>query len=52
MASNKIFRKQAAEPMLSGITNEGRETSERLDRSWNCELVPKPGFEPGHPCGR
>ena len=38
--------------LLSGIRCEDKETAKPLDRSGDCEVVPKPGFEPGHPCGR
>ena len=38
--------------VLAGVRNEGAETTKRLDRSGESEMVPKPGFEPGHPCGR
>ena len=33
-------------------TNEGLEMLEPIDGTEETELVPKPGFEPGHPCGR
>jgi hypothetical protein len=38
--------------VLAGVKNEGPEPQETLDRSGEECLVPKPGFEPGHPCGR
>jgi hypothetical protein len=38
--------------VLARVRNAGAETTECLDGSWVGALVPKPGFEPGHPCGR
>ena len=47
-----VETKLVAEPVVSRMRNDGRETPERLARSGDWEVVPKPGFEPGHPCGR
>jgi len=37
------------EEVLAGVKNEGPEKAKRLDRSGENAMVPKPGFEPGHP---
>jgi hypothetical protein len=38
--------------VIAGVRHERVETIKRLDGSREGALVPKPGFEPGHPCGR
>lgn len=38
--------------VLVGVENDDAQTAKRLDRSGEEKVVPKPGFEPGHPCGR
>ncbi len=44
-----ITPKQTPEEVLAGVRNEGPETLKSLDRSCERGVVPKPGFEPGHP---
>ena len=44
-----IQPEQATAEVLAGVKNEGQEIQKPLDRSGKSELVPKPGFEPGHP---
>ncbi|MBH0187920.1 MAG: site-specific integrase [Nitrospira sp.] len=44
-----IPSKQTPEGVLVGVRNDGAETTRRLDRSGERAMVPKPGFEPGHP---
>jgi integrase len=40
------------EEVIASVRSEGDETLIRLERSGERGVVPKPGFEPGHPCGR
>lgn len=40
------------ETLELGVTNEGEKPVETVDSKGEEGLVPKPGFEPGHPCGR
>jgi hypothetical protein len=47
-----IQLEQRASSPVAGVTIDGAKALEPLDRRGESELVPKPGFEPGHPCGR
>ena len=44
-----IQPEQTPAQVLTGVKNEGQEIQKPPDRSGESELVPKPGFEPGHP---
>jgi len=44
--------KQTPEEVFSGVQYEGVKTLKLLAGNGECELVPKAGFEPAHPCGR
>jgi hypothetical protein len=44
--------KLTPEEVMLGVSDESFETLKTLDGSGKSIVVPKPGFEPGHPCGR